>query len=143
MNSHLDKDMNSHLHRDMNSHLHRDVNSHLDRDAHRWTRILPMSIPLQHDRRADSIDSPDRMTDTPQSLPYDPVPLYGVPVGVITVRSSKGSSPSPYSTTCTLKQLKQSQNLYTENEIRMDKSTCLALVRRAYRLQCKFSSTSR
>jgi len=51
----------------------------------RWMRILPMSIPAQHVRSAFSIDSPLRMTDTPQSERSNCTPVYGVAVGVMTV----------------------------------------------------------
>ena len=36
----------------------------------RCTRIFPMSMPFQHERNAFSIASPERITDTPQTLAF-------------------------------------------------------------------------
>lgn len=54
------------------------------------TRIFPILMPLQQARSAVSMDSPDRMMDTPQRRLANSTPTYGCPVGVMTVFSVKG-----------------------------------------------------
>ena len=71
-----------------------------EKKADLCTRILPILMPWQQARRAVSMLSPLRMSDTPHRRLAKSTPTYLAPVGVVIAFSQNGRNPRPASTTC-------------------------------------------